>query len=69
MLQLRLGKKRCNPRYAKDRHTFCTEEFAGDVEGLAADYYDPLAIEQLLSDNAGQATQEMSFAIDHDLYQ
>lgn len=49
------------------RRTFCAEEFAGDVERLASYYHDLLTIEQLLSHSAGQATQEMSLAIDNDL--
>lgn len=49
------------------RRTFCTEEFAGNVESLASDNNDLLAIEQLLGYSAGQATQEMPLAIDHDL--
>lgn len=48
-------------------HTFCAEEFAGDVESFAADQYDLLTIEQLLCYNTGEATQEMSFPIDHNL--
>lgn len=48
-------------------HTFCPEEFAGDVKSLASYYHDLLTIEELLSHSAGQATQEMSLAIDNDL--
>lgn len=47
--------------------TFCTEEFARDVESFASDDDDFLAIKQLLGHGTGQATQEMSLAIDDDL--
>lgn len=47
--------------------TFCAEEFAGDVELFAADDDNFLTVQQLLSYCTGQATKQMSFAIDHDL--
>ena len=47
--------------------TFCTEEFAGDVESFASNDDDPLPVEQLLSHGTGQATQKMTLAIDDDL--
>ena len=37
----------------KDGHTLCSEELAGDVEGLAAHDYDLLPIEELFGDGAG----------------
>lgn len=49
------------------QRTFCAKEFAGDVESFASYYHDLLTVEQLLSHSAGQATQEMSLAIDDDL--
>ena len=47
--------------------TFRTEEFAGDVEGFAADYDYFLAHEELFCDCAGQTTQQVAFAVHHDL--
>lgn len=49
------------------KRTLSAEELAGDVEGLAADDDDLLAIEKLLGDDAGEATKEMALAIDDDL--
>ena len=51
----------------KVKRTFCTEEFAGDVESFASDNDNLLAIKQLLRHGTSQATQEMSLAIDNDL--
>jgi hypothetical protein len=48
--------------------TLRAEELAGDVEGLTSHNDDLLAVEQLLGDSAGQATKEVSFAVDDDLY-
>ena len=48
--------------------TFRSEEFAGDVEGFAADYDYFLAHEELFGDRAGQTTQQVAFAVDHDLW-
>lgn len=42
------------------------EELAGDVEGLGADDNDLLAVEQLLCDNTGESTEEVTLAIDDD---
>ena len=53
--------------YPGCQRTFCAEECAGNVKSLASYYHDLLTIEQLLSHSAGQATQEMSLAIDNDL--
>jgi hypothetical protein len=47
--------------------TLRAEELAGDVEGLAADDDDLLAVEELLGDDAGQAAKQVALAIDHDL--
>lgn len=48
--------------------TLSAEEFARDVEGFTSHYNNLLAIEQLLGHNAGQATKEVSLAVDDDLY-
>lgn len=48
--------------------TLRAEELAGDVEGLTSHNDDLLAVEQLLGNSAGQATQEVSLAVDDDLY-
>jgi len=45
---------------------FRAEELARDVESLASNDDDLLAIEQLLGHYAGETTQKMSLAIDHD---
>ena len=47
--------------------TLCSEEFARDVESLAAynDYL--LAIKELLRDGTGQTTQQMSLAVNDNL--
>lgn len=42
------------------------EELARDVESLAADNNDLLAVEELLGDDAGKTTKQMALAIDHD---
>lgn len=66
-------KARSNPQpncailHSRERHTLSSEEFAGDVESFAADYNDLLTVEQLLSHRAGQATEEVSLAIDYNL--
>jgi hypothetical protein len=49
------------------RRTLRTEELSRDVQGLASHNYDLLAIEQLLSNSAGQPTKEVTLAIDRDL--
>lgn len=60
-------------RYRKSKHgvgferTLRTEELAGDVEGLTSHDDDLLAIEQLLGNSAGQATKEVSLAVNDDL--
>lgn len=49
------------------RRTFCAEEFAGDVQGFAADHDDLLAIEELLCDDTGKTTEQVSLAVDDNL--
>jgi hypothetical protein len=51
----------------RNRRTFCTEEFAGDVESLTSHHHDLLTVKQLLGDDTGQATQKVSLAVDNDL--
>jgi len=46
------------------RRTLCAEELAGDVQGLAAHNDDLLAVEQLLGDGAGEATEQVPLAVD-----
>ena len=48
--------------------TLRAEELSGDVQGLASHNNDLLAVEQLLSDSAGQPTKEVTLAINSDLY-
>lgn len=60
------------PRHAlvlvdRNERTLSAEELARDVQGLAADDNDLLALKQLLGDNAGQTTQQMALAVDDDL--
>ena len=50
-----------------NRRTLRAEELAGDVEGLAADDDDLLAVEELLGDDAGEATEEVALAVNDDL--
>ena len=51
----------------QDEHTLRAEELSRNVEGFTSDNYNLLAVEQLLGDGTGQATEKMSLAIDHDL--
>lgn len=44
--------------------TLVTEEGTGDVQLLATDNDDALTGESLLSNNGGEATQEMAFTVD-----
>jgi hypothetical protein len=46
------------------RRTLGAEELAGDVEGLAAHNDNLLSVEQLLSDGAGEATEQVPLAVD-----
>lgn len=49
--------------------TLRTEELARDVESLTSHDDDPLTTEQLLGNSAGQATKEVSLAVNDDLFQ
>lgn len=60
----RIGRRGCG---LGSLLTLCAEELSGDVDGLAADDDDLLAIEELLGDGAGKATEEMALAVDDDL--
>lgn len=46
------------------KRTLCAEELAGDVQGLTSHNDDLLAIEQLLGDSAGEATEQVALAVD-----
>ena len=48
-------------------HTLRAEELAGNVERLGADNNNLLAVEQLLGDNAGESTEEVTLAVNDDL--
>ena len=48
-------------------HTLGSEELAGDVESFAADDDDLLAVEQLFGDGAGETTEQVTFAVYHNL--
>jgi hypothetical protein len=50
-----------------DARTLRTEELARDVEGFTSHDDDLLASEQLLCHGAGQATKEVSIAVNDDL--
>ena len=47
--------------------TLGAEELARDVEVLAADDNDLLAVEELLGNNAGKTAEEMALAVNDDL--
>lgn len=51
------------------RRTLSAEELARDVELLAADNNNLLAVQKLLGDSGGQTAKKMTFSIDHDLIQ
>lgn len=53
---------------AVDGRTLSAEELSRDVEGLAADNNDLLAVQELLGDSAGQATEQVTLAVNDDLY-
>lgn len=63
------SSRRCADIVARKgiKRTLRTEELARDVEGLAADHNDLLAVEKLLGNNAGKTTKEVALAIDDDL--
>ena len=46
-----------------DGRTLCAEELARDVEGLAADHNNLLAVEQLFRNSAGQTAEQMALAV------
>lgn len=48
----------------RGRRTLRAEELAGDVQGLASYDDDLLAVEQLLGDRGGQATEKVPLAVD-----
>lgn len=48
----------------RGRRTLRAEELAGDVQGLASHNDDLLAVEQLLGDRGGQATEKVTLAVD-----
>lgn len=48
----------------EDKRTLGAEELARDVEGLAAHNNNLLAIEELLGDGAGEATEQVPLAVD-----
>ena len=50
------------------KRTLGAEELSRDVEGLAADDDNLLAVQELLGDSAGQTTEQMSLAVNDDLY-
>ena len=53
---------------AVNGRTLSAEELSRDVEGLAADDNNLLAVQELLGDGAGQATEQVSLAVNDDLY-
>jgi hypothetical protein len=46
------------------KRTLRAEELAGDVEGLTSHNDDLLAVQQLLGDGAGEATEQVALAVD-----
>lgn len=48
----------------RGERTLRAEELAGDVQGLASHNDDLLAVEQLLSDRGGQATEKVPLSVD-----
>jgi hypothetical protein len=63
--------KHYNPNGPGDRfqHTLRTEELSRDVQILASDNDDLLAVKELLGHNGGQTAEEVALAIDGDLLQ
>jgi hypothetical protein len=53
---------------AVDGRTLSAEELSRDVEGLAANNNDLLAVQELLGDSAGQATEQVTLSVNDDLY-
>ena len=52
---------------AVERRTLSAEELSRDVEGLAADDDNLLAVEELLGDGRGQTTEKVALAVDDNL--
>jgi hypothetical protein len=50
-------------RVIRSRRTLRAEELSGDVQSLASHNDDLLAVEQLLGDGAGQATEKVTLAV------
>lgn len=50
------------------RRTLSAEELARDVELLAADNNNLLTVQKLLGDSRGQATEEVTLAVDDNLF-
>jgi len=50
------------------RRTLSAEEFARDVECFAADDHNLLAFQKLLCDCAGKATEQVTLAVNNNLY-
>jgi hypothetical protein len=50
--------------YSVGERTLRAEELAGDVESLTSHDDDLLAIEELLGDGAGEATEQVALAVD-----
>lgn len=48
----------------RGQRTLRAEELAGDVQGLASHDDDLLAVEQLLGDRGGQATEKVALSVD-----
>jgi hypothetical protein len=51
-----------------DGHTLCAEELSRDVEGFASNNDNLLSVQQLFGDSASQTTEEVSLAVDNDLF-
>jgi predicted lipid carrier protein YhbT len=51
---------------ARHQHTLVTDQCASDVEVLATNNNDLLALEQLLGNCRGQAAHEVTAGVDHD---
>ena len=54
-----------NPSWC--RHTFCSEEFARDIERLTSDDHYLLTVQELLRDDAGKTTEQVTLAVNHNL--
>ena len=56
-----------NTKIKSSERTLCTEEFAGNVKGFGSHDHNSLAAEQLLSDDASQATKKVPLAVNSHL--